>query len=48
MMSNNYQATIRVGSGQTTVTIQANSLVHARQLLEMQYGTGMVFNLHQH
>jgi hypothetical protein len=46
-MTNNYQATIRVGSGQTTVIIQANSLVHARQLLEMQYGQSNVFNLHQ-
>lgn len=49
MMSNNYQAMIRLPSvGLQTITIQAKNLINARQLLEMQYGTGNVINLHQH
>lgn len=45
---NTYQATIKVGSGLQKVTVQASSLNHARQLLEMQYGRSNVMNLHQH
>lgn len=45
---NNYQATIKVGSGYSTVSIMANSLSHARVLLERQYGSSNVMNLHQH
>ena len=49
MMSNNYQAMIRLpGGGLQTITIQAKNPINARQLLEMQYGTGNVINLHQH
>ena len=45
---NSYQATIKVGSGLTKVTVQADNLSHARVLLERQYGSGNVINLHQH
>lgn len=45
---NSYQATIKVGSGLTKVTVQADSLSHARVLLERQYGSSNVMNVHQH
>ena len=47
-MQNTYEATIKVGSsGLEKVTVQATSLNHARQLLELQYGGNRVMNLHQ-
>jgi hypothetical protein len=46
-MTNTYRATIKVGSGLTPVSIQADSLSHARVLLESMYGRGNVINLHQ-
>ena len=45
---NTYQATIKVGSGLTKVTVQADNLSHARVLLERQYGSSNVMNVHQH
>ena len=48
MAMNTYVADVRMPEGGVArVTIQANSLSHARQLLELQYGQGRVFNLHQ-
>ncbi len=48
-MRNTYQATIRLPSGGLAkVSVEATSLNHARQLLELQYGRGRVFDLHQH
>jgi hypothetical protein len=45
---NSYSATIRLpAGGLQTVTVQADNLDHARQLLELQYGRGRVMNLHQ-
>ena len=47
-MQNTYQATIRLPSaGLAKVSVEATSLSHARQLLELQYGKGRVMNLHQ-
>ena len=47
-MTNTYEATIRLPSGgYETVTVEATSWNHARQLLEMLHGPGRVQNLHQ-
>ena len=47
-MTNKHEATIRLPSGgYEKVTVEATSLNHARQMLEMQYGAGRVMNLHQ-
>lgn len=45
---NTYEATVKLPpGGLAKVTVQANSTNHARQLLELQYGSGRVINLHQ-
>ncbi len=47
-MQNTYQATIRLPSGGLAkVSVEATSLNHARQLLELQYGKGRLMDLHQ-
>jgi hypothetical protein len=48
-MTNTYEATIRLpAGGYEKVTVSASSLSHARQLLELQYGSDRIINLHQH
>jgi hypothetical protein len=45
---NTYEATVKLPQGgMAKVMVQASSTNHARQLLELQYGRGRVFNLHQ-
>ena len=45
---NTYEATVKLPQGgMAKVMVQANSTNHAKQLLELQYGTGRVINLHQ-
>jgi hypothetical protein len=45
---NTYEATVKLPEGgMAKVMVQAKSANHARQLLELQYGQGRVFNLHQ-
>lgn len=47
-MTNTYEATVRLPfGGYEKVAVEATSLNHAKQLLEMQYGAGRVQNLHQ-
>ena len=40
-----WKATIKLGSGYNTVTVQSDNISHARALLEMQYGPGVIINL---
>ncbi|MFN7305458.1 MAG: hypothetical protein ACK5TQ_02620, partial [Acetobacteraceae bacterium] len=48
LMQSTYQATIRLPSGGLAkVSVEATSLNHARQLLELQYGKNRVMDLHQ-
>lgn len=48
MAINTYSAMIRLpAGGLQAVTVQADNLDHARQLLELQYGRGRVMDLHQ-
>jgi hypothetical protein len=48
MAMNVYEAIVKLPQGGMAKTmVQANSLNHARQLLELQYGKGRVINLHQ-
>jgi len=43
-----FEAMVRLpNGGQEKVHIQASSWNHAKQLLEMQYGTGRVYNITQ-
>jgi len=45
---NTYVADVRLPEGGIArVMVQAKSSNHARQLLELQYGRGRVFNIHQ-
>jgi hypothetical protein len=47
-MLNTYEATVKLPEGgMAKVMVQANNSNHARQLLELQYGSGRVMNLTQ-
>ena len=46
--SNLYEAEIKTSTGgRVTVRIECDNSSHARQLLEMKYGSGNVINLRQ-
>ena len=48
MAMNTYEATVKLPQGgMAKVMVQATSTNHARQLLELQYGSGRVMNLTQ-
>ena len=48
MAMNTYEATVKLPEGgMAKVMVQANNSNHARQLLELQYGSGRVMNLTQ-
>lgn len=40
-----FRARVRVGGVVSQVTIQAQSITHAKKLLEAQYGKGTVFGV---
>jgi len=44
---NLYEAQIKVGFGLVRVTVRSDNTYHARIMLERQYGSGNVINLHQ-
>lgn len=44
---NTYEADVKVGSGQTKVSIESDNWSHAKELLERQYGRGYVMNVRQ-
>ena len=48
MAMNTYEATVKLPQGgMAKVMVQAHNTNHARQLLELQYGSGRVMNLTQ-
>ena len=44
MATSTYTATIKLKSGTQKVTIQANDVFKAKEMLEAQYGKGCLFN----